>query len=82
MSPASCAIPPAYKPGLLLVSCWPGRFGSLHQLQQLRPAAAKVDRGFVVIVPGTSTGDQVAVEIESVYENFALGSVVDAADDW
>lgn len=43
---------------------------------------AKVDRGFVVIVPETSPGDQVAVEIQSVYDNFALGSIVEDVEDW
>lgn len=39
---------------------------------------AKVDRGFVVIVPETEPGDRVEVEIETVYDNFALASLVDA----
>lgn len=45
---------------------------------------AKVDRGFVVIVPETEPGDRVEVEIESVYDNFALASVVDGetTDSW
>ena len=39
---------------------------------------AKVDRGFVVIVPETEPGEHVEVEIESVYDNFALATLVDA----
>ncbi|WP_336364997.1 TRAM domain-containing protein [Halalkalicoccus salilacus] len=36
---------------------------------------AKVERGYVVIVPETEVGDKVAVEITNVTENFALGEV-------
>lgn len=38
---------------------------------------AKVDRGFVVIVPGARPGDDVTVEIESVQPNYAVASVVE-----
>ena len=45
---------------------------------------ARVDRGYVVIVPETAVGDEVAVEIESLHDNFAIGRVVEdegAADE-
>lgn len=38
---------------------------------------AKVDRGFVVIVPGASPGDDVTVEIESVQPNYAVAEIVE-----
>lgn len=38
---------------------------------------AKVDRGYVVIVPGTQPGEQPTVEIEQVQQNVAFASVVD-----
>lgn len=41
---------------------------------------AKVDRGYVVIVPGTNVGDEVTVEIEDIYPNFAMAHVVEATD--
>lgn len=41
---------------------------------------AKVDRGYVVIVPGTDVGDEVTVEIESIYPNFAMGHVLEPED--
>lgn len=34
---------------------------------------AKVERGYVVIVPETEVGDEVTVEITNVTENFAFG---------
>lgn len=38
---------------------------------------ARVDRGYVVIVPGTDVGDSVEVEIEDLRPNFAMARVVD-----
>jgi predicted RNA-binding protein with TRAM domain len=38
---------------------------------------AKVDRGYVVIVPDTEPGAQPTVRIETVRENLAFASVVD-----
>lgn len=41
---------------------------------------AKVERGYVVIVPDTEIGERVAVEIESVTQNAAFGSVTERLD--
>jgi predicted RNA-binding protein with TRAM domain len=38
---------------------------------------AKVERGYVVIVPGTRPGEQPRVEIESVKPNVAFASITD-----
>lgn len=38
---------------------------------------AKVEHGYVVIVPDTSVGDRVTVEIQQVRENVAFAEVVD-----
>lgn len=38
---------------------------------------AKVERGYVVIVPGAHPGDELTVEIEQVKENVAFARVVD-----
>jgi predicted RNA-binding protein with TRAM domain len=39
---------------------------------------AKVDRGYVVIVPDAQPGDEPTVEIEQVQQNVAFASVVDS----
>lgn len=39
---------------------------------------AKVERGYVVIIPGVQPGDEPTVEIEQVQENVAFASVVDS----
>jgi len=41
---------------------------------------AKIDRGFVVIVPGAAPGDEVTVEIESVQPNYAVAEIVDGGE--
>lgn len=38
---------------------------------------AKVERGFVVIVPETSRGDEVRVEIKDVRDNVAMAEVIE-----
>jgi predicted RNA-binding protein with TRAM domain len=38
---------------------------------------ARVERGYVVIVPGTDVGDEVTIEIADLHPNFAMGEVVD-----
>ena len=37
---------------------------------------ARVERGYVVIVPGTDIGDEVTIEIEDLHPNFAMARVV------
>jgi predicted RNA-binding protein with TRAM domain len=41
---------------------------------------ARVDRGYVVIVPGTEVGDRVTIEIEEIHTNFAIAGVVENHD--
>jgi len=41
---------------------------------------ARVERGYVVIVPGSIPGDELTVEIEVVKENFAMADIVDGDD--
>jgi predicted RNA-binding protein with TRAM domain len=37
---------------------------------------ARIERGYVVIVPGTVPGDELTVEIEFVQENFAMAEII------
>jgi predicted RNA-binding protein with TRAM domain len=41
---------------------------------------AKIERGYVVIVPGSVPGDELTVEINFVKENFAMAEIVDGND--
>ncbi|OYR53885.1 hypothetical protein DJ73_06175 [Halorubrum sp. Ea1] len=38
---------------------------------------AKIDRGYVVIVPETTVGERVTVELETVRDNVAFADVVE-----
>ena len=38
---------------------------------------ARVERGYVIIVPGAGIGEQVKVEISEVRSNFAVGEVIE-----
>ena len=49
----------------------------IESLGEQGDGIAKVERGYVVIVPGTSVGDRVTVEIQQVRENVAFADVVD-----
>ena len=41
---------------------------------------ARVERGYVVIVPGSVPGDELTVEIQLAKENFAMAEIVDGDD--
>ena len=41
---------------------------------------ARVERGYVVIVPGSIPGDELTVEIDVVKENFAMAEIVSVDD--
>ena len=42
---------------------------------------ARVERGYVVIVPGGEVGERVKVEVTEVRPNFAVGELVDGSFD-
>jgi len=42
---------------------------------------ARVDRGYVVIVPDTEVGDEVEIEIQELHDNFAMGRVVGGREE-
>ena len=42
---------------------------------------ARVDRGYVVIVPDTEVGDEVEIEIQELHDNFAMGRVVESEEE-
>lgn len=45
---------------------------TINSLGKQGDGIAKVDRGYVIIVPDTQPGEQPIVEIENVHENFAF----------
>jgi len=63
----------------------PVEVGDVHEVEienlgDQGDGIARVDRGYVVIVPDTEVGDRVTVEIEDIHTNFAIASVVENHD--
>ncbi|PSP17013.1 deoxyribonuclease [Halobacteriales archaeon QH_10_67_13] len=53
------------------------RYVEIEDLGQQGDGIARVERGYVIIVPGTAVGDRVKIEIADVEPNFAVGELVD-----
>lgn len=49
----------------------------IEDIGQQGDGIARVERGYVIIVPDTEVGDQVRIEITDVKENVAFGEVID-----
>lgn len=52
---------------------------TIEAIGQQGDGIAKVERGYVVIVPNTEVGDEVTIDITNVSENFAHGTVTSAS---
>ncbi len=53
------------------------RFVEIEDIGKQGDGIARVERGYVIIVPETDVGDSVKVEIEEVKENFAVAEVLE-----
>jgi len=53
------------------------RYVEIEDLGKQGDGIARVERGYVIIVPDTDVGEQVKVEITEVKSNFAVGEVVE-----
>ncbi|ELZ86665.1 hypothetical protein C453_05989 [Haloferax elongans ATCC BAA-1513] len=53
------------------------RYVEIEDIGKQGDGIARVERGYVIIVPGTEIGERVKVEITEVKSNFAVGEVVD-----
>jgi predicted RNA-binding protein with TRAM domain len=53
------------------------RYVEIKNLGKQGDGIARVERGYVVIVPGSEVGERVKVEITEVKSNFAVGEVVE-----
>ena len=52
------------------------RYVEIEDIGKQGDGIARVERGYVIIVPGTETGERVKVEINEVKSNFAVGEVI------
>jgi predicted RNA-binding protein with TRAM domain len=53
------------------------RYVEIEDIGKQGDGIARVERGYVIIVPETEVGERVKVEITEVKSNFAVGEVVD-----
>ncbi|MGB9986489.1 TRAM domain-containing protein [Salarchaeum japonicum] len=53
------------------------RYVEVEDIGKQGDGIARVERGYVIIVPGADIGERVKVEITEVKSNFAVGEVLD-----
>ena len=53
------------------------RYVEIEDLGKQGDGIARVERGYVIIVPDTEVGERVKIEITEVKSNFAVGDVVE-----
>ncbi|PSP90439.1 deoxyribonuclease [Halobacteriales archaeon QS_4_69_34] len=53
------------------------RYVEIEDIGKQGDGIARVERGYVIIVPGVEVGERVKVEITEVKSNFAVGEVID-----
>ena len=53
------------------------RYVEIEDIGKQGDGIARVERGYVIIVPGAEMGEQVKVEITEVKSNFAVGEVLE-----
>ena len=53
------------------------RYVEIEDLGKQGDGIARVERGYVIIVPGAEVGERVKVEIAEVKSNFAVGEILE-----
>ena len=53
------------------------RYVEIEDLGKQGDGIARVERGYVIIVPGSEVGQRVKIEITKVKSNFAVGEIVE-----
>jgi len=53
------------------------RYVEIEDLGKQGDGIARVERGYVIIVPGAEVGDRVKIEVSEVKSNFAVGEVLE-----
>ena len=71
---ASTGAPPEPQPP---VEIGETRYVEIEDIGKQGDGIARVERGYVIIVPGAEVGERVKVEITEVKSNFAVGEVIE-----
>ncbi|TYL40294.1 deoxyribonuclease [Natronococcus pandeyae] len=53
------------------------RYVEIEDIGKQGDGIARVERGYVIIVPGADVGERVKVEISEVKSNFAVGEIIE-----
>ncbi|RJT01410.1 MULTISPECIES: TRAM domain-containing protein [Halococcus] len=53
------------------------RYVEVEDIGKQGDGIARVERGYVIIVPGAEVGEQVKVEVTEVKSNFAVGEIIE-----
>jgi predicted RNA-binding protein with TRAM domain len=53
------------------------RYVEIEDIGKQGEGIARVERGYVIIVPDTAVGDRVKIEVSEVKSNFAVGEVIE-----
>lgn len=53
------------------------RYVEIEDIGKQGDGIARVERGYVIIVPGADVGEQVKIEVTEVKSNFAVGEVIE-----
>ncbi|WP_255150719.1 TRAM domain-containing protein [Halorarius halobius] len=53
------------------------RYVEIEDLGKQGDGIARVERGYVIIVPGAEVGERVKIEITEVKSNFAVGEIIE-----
>ena len=54
------------------------RYVEIEDIGKQGDGIARVERGYVIIVPGAEIGERVKVEVSEVKSNFAVGEIIEA----
>ena len=53
------------------------RYVEIEDIGKQGDGIARVERGYVIIVPGADVGERVKIEVTEVKSNFAVGEIID-----
>lgn len=53
------------------------RYVEIEDIGKQGDGIARVERGYVIIVPGGEVGEQVKIEVSEVKSNFAVGEIIE-----
>ncbi len=53
------------------------RYVEIEDIGKQGDGIARVERGYVIIVPGAEIGERVKIEVAEVKSNFAVGQIID-----